>query len=228
MRKFSVAIALAICLFSFGASAADGQQTKSPAKAKTAPASSAKAKKEAAPPPAKRKWIPPGEPIPGQAPAAAAPAAKAAPATTAAPSQKKQPAATPASKKEPVNTAAAAGCDENKDFTGELASTNDECKSKIVGGIVGTGLTYSQCTNISDGIRASCQDGNKAAIAKAITKICCHYDAKATKVKLQMSGTTMHAYFNIDTVMDPAQGVRCQLAKQLKLKNSTEDCSKHL
>ncbi len=133
-----------------------------------------------------------------------------------------------AKKGERKTEASAAGCEENKDFTAEIASTNGECKSKIVGGIVGTGLSYSQCTNISDGIRASSQDGNAAKLSKAITKVCCHFDPKATKVKLQMTGTTLHAHFNIDTVMDPAQGVRCQLAKQLNLKKSTEDCSKHL
>lgn len=128
--------------------------------------------------------------------------------------------------------ASAGGCEDDKDFTERFEATNQECGSKISGGIIGKEMNASQCSNISDGLRANCQDAggaNKAKVASSIKKVCCHYDAAAKKVKVELKGGTLHAYFNIDTVEDPSSGVRCQVAKLLGLKEPSDgiNCSKY-
>lgn len=143
--------------------------------------------------------------------------------------------ATGKKKTSPAAAAPAAGgggCEDDKDFTERFEATNQECGSKISGGIVGKEMNASQCSNISDGLRANCQDAggaNKAKVASSIKKVCCHYDAAAKKVKVELKGGTLHAYFNIDTVEDPSSGVRCQVAKTLGLKEPSDgiNCSKY-
>jgi hypothetical protein len=120
------------------------------------------------------------------------------------------------------------------DFTQRLVSTGEEC-TKITGtsyvfagklNVSTDQLSVSGCSNISDGLRAVCQDGDKLAdskaalvkgLAKVKTVVCEYADPKAKTAAVKLNGGALHVWINID-MPDPSERARCMIAQALKLK----------
>lgn len=135
-----------------------------------------------------------------------------------------------------VASHAPAYADEEDDnaFTEYLDSTSEEC-SKITGApykfrgklnVSTSKLSVSGCSNISDGLRAVCQDSSavdsakanlRSAVSKINTVVCEYADPKAATARVQLKGSALHVWINID-MPDPSERARCMIAKSLKLK----------
>lgn len=124
--------------------------------------------------------------------------------------------------------------EDDKAFTEYLDSTSEEC-SKITAApyklrgklnVSTSKLSVSGCSNISDGLRAVCQDNSavdstkaslKAALSKLNTVVCEYADPKAATATVSVKGSALHVWINID-MPDPSERARCMIANALKLK----------
>ncbi len=124
--------------------------------------------------------------------------------------------------------------EDDKDFTERLDSTSEEC-SKIAGAaykfrgkmnVSTSKLSVGGCSNISDGLRAVCQDNSavdstkanlKASLSKLSTVVCEYADPKAATATVALKGNALHVWINID-MPDPSERARCVIANALKLK----------
>lgn len=124
--------------------------------------------------------------------------------------------------------------EDDKAFTEYLDSTSEEC-GKIAGAaykfkgkmnVATSKLSVSGCSNISDGLRAVCQDNSavdsakanlKANLAKLSSVVCEYADPKAATATVALKGNALHVWINID-MPDPSERARCTIANALKLK----------
>ncbi len=131
-------------------------------------------------------------------------------------------------------TPAYADEEDDKDFTERLVSTSEEC-TKITGApykfmgkltVPTSKLSVSGCSNISDGLRAVCQDNSavdsakanlRASVSKIKTVVCEYADPKAATATVAVRGSALHVWINID-MPDPSERARCMIANALKLK----------